>query len=217
MPVAINGALQTRRRPLLPKKEGEYEAALGVRSLPRRPRQRPHRTVPIQHMVKYRNHHDGADPSAHLALEIGERQMEVIKPTEDDLRRGRILKDATVESSRKLATRKLNNLGTFVGHCAVINSEENTRRMEEDLRLASTIEAIRTDAKTRAKAKAVQAQQSYRALAPKASRKLRGKEGDTSKLEKKEMAALLLVVYSIFLDPKKQTNKKSVFVEKLRG
>ena len=87
--------------------------------------------------------------------------------------------------------------------------------MEEDLRLAATIEAVRNDVKVRAESKAAEAQREYRDLAPEAARKLVDNEGDTSKLRKKHLAALLLVVYSVFLDPKKQKNKHSVFVDRL--
>ena len=87
--------------------------------------------------------------------------------------------------------------------------------MEDDLRLAATIEAVRTDEKMRAESKAAEAQRMYRDLAPEASKKLVDNGGDTSKLQKKYLCALLLVVYSVFLDPKKPKNKLNVFVDSL--
>ena len=44
--------------------------------------------------------------------------------------------------SRKLATSKPNVIGNMVGHCSVLNREENTKRATEETKIAATYEDI---------------------------------------------------------------------------
>jgi len=69
--------------------------------------------------------------------------LEMIQPTEEDMRRGSILKDRVLErAKRKCAQRRFNNIGLVVGHSAVVNSAKNMARMEEELTFAATCAEI---------------------------------------------------------------------------
>ena len=46
------------------------------------------------------------------------------------------------KSSRKLATKKINEIGNMVGHCSVLTSEENLKIATEDMKLPTTNEDI---------------------------------------------------------------------------
>jgi len=83
-----------------------------------------------------------------IDLAICDMQFECISPSERDLRYGQIVNDATGEGvMKKIANRKLNNLGFTHGHGCIVNSDDNMKRMKQDLQLAdSTVEIKRLEA-----------------------------------------------------------------------
>ena len=86
--------------------------------------------------------------SKHLDLSLGKRQMECIQPSEHELKRGHIIRDAVGDGAAlKVARRKLNTIGNMHGHCVVLNCAENLKRMHDDLQLMDAIaEIFRGDA-----------------------------------------------------------------------
>ena len=63
------------------------------------------------------------EPSKHLNLEISTDQVQILNLADQDLRRLTISRDAMQNSSRKLATRKLDVIGNMVGYCSVLTGE----------------------------------------------------------------------------------------------
>ena len=49
--------------------------------------------VLLNHTCSYRNQTAGSEPIVYIDLAIGDRQMEVVAPTAEDLARGRLLQD----------------------------------------------------------------------------------------------------------------------------
>jgi hypothetical protein len=84
-----------------------------------------------------------------------------------------------------------------------VNSDENIARQEEDLRLASTLELFRSNEKQLAEAKATQKREEFLSKAQAAAAKLQRKDGDVTSLYNAEITAVLLKVYSVFMDPAK--------------
>ena len=69
--------------------------------------------------------------------------MECIQPTEHDLNRGHIIRDAVGDgASLKVARRKLNTIGNMHGHCTVLNGADNLKRMCDDLQLTDAIAKV---------------------------------------------------------------------------
>ena len=77
-------------------------------------------------------------PTKGLDIALYNDSLECIQPTESELRRGAVIRDSFGErAQRKCAKRKLTALGTIVGHCGVVNSEENMEQMREQLAFAT--------------------------------------------------------------------------------
>ena len=96
----------------------------------------------LDHVVKRRNKLKAEEvkcgPSAALDIHLVDDSLEMIAPTIEDMRHHNILRDHAGErAKRKCAQRKLNSIGLVVGHCAVVNSDENMQRMQEELQFAA--------------------------------------------------------------------------------
>ena len=175
----------------------------------------------FDHMISLRNRKVKPEYAGNnwLDLAIGDRQFECISPSERDLRYGQIMKDATGEGvTKKIAKRKLNNLGFAHGHCCIVNSDENMKRMKQDLQLADSIAEIKRLETFNASQKKEELQESTRLKAPAAVKKFEESKRDASKLTKAEISALLFVCYGTIMDPKKSGSgfKKGDFVTKLK-
>ena len=48
-----------------------------------------------------------------------------------------------IRAQRKMAARKLTNIGTVAGHCGVVNSEENLRKLRDSLEFAKSFAEIK--------------------------------------------------------------------------
>lgn len=69
-----------------------------------------------------------------LDVALYDNSLECIQPTESDLCRVAVIRDSFGNrAAHKCAKRKLTALGTAVGHCGVVNSEETTERTREQL------------------------------------------------------------------------------------
>jgi len=80
-------------------------------------------------------------PSANVHLYPD--SLKSIQPTANQLSRGAIFKDYFGNNAaRKCARRKLNSHGYLGGHCGVVNSAENIKRMKEQLVMADSVAEI---------------------------------------------------------------------------
>jgi len=170
----------------------------------------------LEHMCRYRNEQnskalgDGSlmrlQPSAGLDLDINEESIRMIQPTMADLVRGAIIRDACgANAKRKCAKRKLTNIGTIVGQSAVVNSDENMKRMRESLEFSETVANIRRLEADAQEKKKVESIQELLDKAPEAARKI---EGCGRNLESRAatvefIKAILFKVYSISMSGSK--------------
>ena len=83
-------------------------------------------------------------PSANLCVHLYPDSLKSIQPTANQLRRGATIKDYIGNNTaRKCARRrKLNSYRYLVGHCGVVNSAENMKRMKEQLIMADLVAEI---------------------------------------------------------------------------
>ena len=161
----------------------------------------------FDHIIKFRNRNEAAEardgtfvrvqPNDGLNVELHDDSLECIQPTASELRMGAVMKDSIgVRAKRKCAKRKLNNIGTIVGHSGVVNSEENRKRMKDSLTLAAAMSEINSmeDAEREEKAKEVLRQHNEKA--PAAARKLEDRGRNVGPLYQGEIEALLFKVYN---------------------
>ena len=162
------------------------------------------------HMCSYRGRMLGRagertyEGSKHLDLSLGKRQMECIQPSEHELKRGHIIRDAVGDGAAlKVARRKLNTIGNMHGHCAVLNGAENLKRMRDDLQLTDAIAEIsRGDAAANAVKKAEEEGNLIDGAAA-AAMKLEEKDRNVAALTVKEIKSLLFAVYVVTLSASK--------------
>lgn len=145
--------------------------------------------------------------------------MECVNPTEKDLRHGQIMRDATGDGAKKkIAKRKLTNLGYMQGYCELVTSDERVKRMKQDLKLAASVAAINVaEAKEKEEKKAGE-QKEVQDKAPKAVEKLEKNGRDITKLTKMEISAIMSAAYRTYISPKKSGKGygKDDFVKKLK-
>ena len=174
----------------------------------------------FNHMCKRRNEMFPEEirqgPAPELDVHLMPDSLEMIQPTEQDMRRGSILKDHVGKrAKRKCAQRKLNSIGLVVGHSGVVNSPENMARMEEELHFASAcaeisrIEEANKEAEQRKKAQALED------CAPAAARKLNKDKTSIGKLTKQELESLLLKVFNVTVPGTKSKLRKADYVKAL--
>ncbi len=73
-------------------------------------------------------------PSDNLCIDLYPDLLKSIQPNANQLLRGAIIKDYIGNNAAcKCARRKLNSYKYLVGHCGVVNSAENMKRMKEQL------------------------------------------------------------------------------------
>ena len=83
-------------------------------------------------------------PTPALDIHISERQMECIRPTDDDLRKCRILADAVGQGAiLKIAKRELDSLGYIRGNCGFLTDPGRMTRVENILLLVASISEIK--------------------------------------------------------------------------
>ena len=79
-----------------------------------------------------------------LDIHNSKHQMECIRPTDNDLRKGRILADAGGQGEiLKIAKRKLDSLGYIRGYCGLLTDPDRMTRVENMLRLVASISDIK--------------------------------------------------------------------------
>jgi hypothetical protein len=154
------------------------------------------------------------EPSKGLAVHLYDDSLKHIQPSSYDLRRGAILKDYIGNNAlRKSAKRKLNSYAYIVGNCGIVNSQENMRRMREQLIMAESVAEI---SRLEAEDKEVEKRAKHKVhdeSAPAAAAKLEAKGRVVDKLTRKEIEAILFRVYNVTLGG--STLRKPDFVNAL--
>ena len=132
-------------------------------------------------------------PSANLCIHLYPDSLKSMQPTANQLRRGAIIMDYVGNNvARKCARRKLNSYGYLVGHCGVVNSAKNMKKMKEQLVMAvdKVLEKLERNKMNDEKA-------------PAAVRKLEDKGREVIKLTVAEIESVLFSVYNITMDGSK--------------
>jgi hypothetical protein len=104
-------------------------------------------------------------------------------------------------------------LGYVSGHSCFTNDTKALKRLGNRLQLAASLAEMRRFDKDQADKKRDEEQQEIRDRYPAAKQKLAEKNGDVSKITKKEILAILLVDHGLFLREGKHS--KQDLVEKL--
>lgn len=146
------------------------------------------------------------EPSAFLDVEITDDQRAILAPSERDLTCGALMADAGGQGAqKKLAKRKLDNLGDIKAHSGVQNDPERIRKLKATAELSASIsEIVRLD-KAEKVAKKVKMSSDLLGKGPAALAKLKSKGGDVDGLTKGEIASVALKYYGqeLSLNPKK--------------
>ena len=169
----------------------------------------------FEHMCKYRNIHAAAksvqlEPSAGLDIHLQPDSMTCIIPTNSQLRHGEVLRDAVGEGAEcKCSQRKLTNIGTVVGQCAVLNSDENIKKIENNLMFVAAVAEVARHKTNEKSEKEKQKKKQYDDIAPKAAAKLEKNGRNIETMSVKEMEALLLVIFGVSM-PRSGVRKNEV-------
>jgi len=118
-------------------------------------------------------------------------------------------------AQRKMAERKMTNIGTVVGHCGLVNSEENLLRLREQYQFVMSLAEINRITTNEKKKKESDAQKELEKSAPAAATKLETKERKVDSLTMAEMEAILFQVYNVVLPGPKSKLRKTDYVKKL--
>jgi hypothetical protein len=174
----------------------------------------------LMHMIKRRNAKFAKEircgPTPALDVHLYDDSLEMIQPTAEDVRRGRILEDHCGErAKKKCAKRKLNSIGLVVGQSTVVNSAKNMARMQEELTFASACAEISRIEETNKVAEKRKKAQDLEGCAPAAARKLNKDKANVGKLTVQEIESLLHRVYSITVPGAKSKLRKIDFVKAL--
>ena len=103
----------------------------------------------LKHILTYANQNvEGGEgvrcPTPELGIHISKRQMECIRPTDDYLRKGRILADSGGQGAiLKISKRKLDSLGYIWGGFGLLNDPDRMKIVENMLRLLASIYDIK--------------------------------------------------------------------------
>ena len=107
---------------------------------------------------------------------------------------------STLLINRKNARRKLNSYGYLVGHCGVVNSIENMKRMKEPLIMADSVAELQHRDAADKELEKQQKNKAYDEKAPASVRKLEERGRDVGRLTVGEIESILFAVYNITLD-----------------
>jgi hypothetical protein len=153
------------------------------------------------------------EPTAYLDVAMLPGNLEILQfKTAPDLTNRSIMGDCAGNgATMNLAARKLNQTGYIQCHCGLVNTEEKVRRLQNQLQLSDSITIINKehDNDNESGQNRIKVQSTYSEVALVAIRKLKSKNGDATKLTKKEILAILFFVFHTLEDDKK---KKDVLV-----
>ena len=155
------------------------------------------------------------EPSSYLDLHLYPDSLRAIMPSEKDFNRGNVMSHAHgTRAQRKMADRKLTNIGTVVGHCGLVNSKENMRRLTEQYEFVKSIAEINRKQVNEKNQKEEDAQKDLEKNAPAAAMKLETKERNVEGLYVPEIEAILYQVYNVIMQGKSKL-RKGDYVKKL--
>ena len=156
------------------------------------------------------------EPSPYLDVHLYDDSLRAIKPTKQDFLRGNAMSHAHgIRAQRKMAERKLTNIGTVVGHCGVVNSDENLRKLRDSLEFAKSFAEIKRVQETEKKQKGENAQKDFEKNAPAAVRKLEKKDRNLKDLNISEIEAILFRVYNVAVEGARSKLRKVDYVKRL--
>lgn len=136
-------------------------------------------------------------PSAHLGVEITPDQQKLLDPTAQDYAMHTIMSTTHGEGAKKaMAQRKLDALGNMRGACGFANDPERLKRLENQLKLATSIAEINKITEDEKATKKSTETAGLIAGAPDAIKKLKDKGGDISKLTIKEIEAIAFASFN---------------------
>ncbi len=148
------------------------------------------------------------EPSTGLNLELSHDNLECIQPTESEICRGAIMRDAFGERAAcKCLQRKLNNLAVIVGRSIVINNNVNMLRMREQLEFANSMAKIKRREDELKKLKEKESLKLHNEKAPIAAAKLEVCGRKVALLTKGKVESLLYTVYHVNLGSLKGSSK----------
>jgi hypothetical protein len=157
-----------------------------------------------------------AAQSIFLDVEVTDDQRGMLKTThETTLTRREIMKDVGEGSVKKIAARRLDNMGTIKPHSGVVNNEERLAKYKNKVEMTKSIAGIETieRAATLKKKKKKDITHALIQMSGDARTKLAAKNGDVSKITKKEISAMLLAYYGISVGESKYS--KPVMIQML--
>jgi hypothetical protein len=149
-------------------------------------------------------------PSNYLDVEVTDDQRGILKTThETTMPRREIMKDVGEGAVKKLAALRLDNMSTIKPHSGVVNNEERLAKHVNKVEMTKSIAGIETieRAATLKKKKKKDSTRALIQMSGDASTKLAAKNGDVSKITKKEISAMLLAYYGISVDDESKYSK----------
>jgi hypothetical protein len=155
-----------------------------------------------------------AAPSNFLDVEVTDDQRGDLKTThETTLTKREIMRDVGVGAKKKLAARKLDAMGTIKPHSGLVNTEEQLAKYVNKVDLTKSIADIEANEKAAALKRKNDSTRKLIQLSGDARTKLVAKNGDVSKITKKEISAMLLAFYGTSVDESKHS--KPVMIQML--
>ena len=125
-------------------------------------------------------------------------------PTEKDFARGNVMSHAHGRrAKRKMAQRKLTNIGTVVGYCGVVNSDDKMKKLREQYEFVQSIAEINRITANEKKKKKEEDEKGLDENAPAAVKKLEEKKRNVGGLYVAEIQAILFKVYNVSMSESK--------------
>jgi hypothetical protein len=154
-------------------------------------------------------------PSCHLDVEVSNSQHKILQLTHKlRLTKREIMRDVAGKGGNmRLAARKLDSLGCIKAYSGLVNDEEKLTKWRNQVLLAKSIADIQAHDKAATLQKKASDASALVLLAADAREKLTAKNGDVSKITKKEICAILLAYYGTVVEETKHL--KHVLVQML--
>jgi hypothetical protein len=131
--------------------------------------------------------------------------------TSPDLSKRSVMQDCAVKrATLNLATRKLNQTGHVQHQCGLVNMEDKVPKLNNALQLSQSMATISNEQSNESAQKKIELQVVYGALAPSALAKLVAKNGNPTKITKKE---ILSISFSVFRILEEEKHLKDILVE----
>jgi hypothetical protein len=151
-------------------------------------------------------------PSNFLDAEVTDDQCGITHET--TLTRREIMKHVGEGAVKKLAARRLDNMGTIKPHSGVVNNEERLVKYVNKVEMTKSIAGIETiERAATLKKKKKDSTRALIQMSGDARTKLAAKNGDESKITMKVISAMLLAYYGISVDESKYS--KPVMIQML--